>query len=143
MLVRVLASQLEQFRPLLDEAARANGITDEMMPRIIRSLVDGSAQLWVEQDEEGHHRGIVMTVFTEDDIEGVRSLLIYAIYRKEFVSAQDWREGMLTLARFALANRCDRLVARAATKAVASLALSLGWRVGGVLVEYPLDGGKR
>lgn len=130
MLVQLTPDQIAEGWSLYEERLSLSvpNPSGRKMNLILRSLLDGTSQLWIHGNE-----GIVLTTFHVDPITHERNLLIYALVKLEGVSMESWGAGLEDLRVFARNNGCSYIIAYTVQDKVVSLARRLGadsiWRL--------------
>lgn len=119
MLTRLLPDQISKFWDIIKYAIEeslppiAHDHPDKMA-RILSSLISGKAQCWASytRDEDGtKFEGIVVTRILYDDVSNTSNLLIYCLYGYGKVEKESWLKGLISIAKYANANNCSRIIA--------------------------------
>jgi len=116
-------------------------VTPEVINNILMSLLDGSAQCWVEYRVEGEKSivyGLLITTVTEDFLSGTRNLLIYALFGTRPIDDIIWVEGLETLTKFARFNRCKKVTAYSNVERIEEIVESLGGKVEWKFISFPV-----
>lgn len=144
MLVKLLPEQISRnwkaIRYSIEQALPPISIgAEDRYDRILMKLLNGTMQCWVNYNkEQTQMNAIVTTTFTGDDVLGVKNLLIYSMYGMGF-SKKDFGSGMLTLFRFAKANKCNRIVAYSDSDEIISLVNRLKGDTSYTFISLPVE----
>lgn len=134
MLTKLLPEQVSKFWPVIKysiEQALPPLVEEhpDKMNRLLSSALVGDLDVWASYvKEEGGNRfeAIVTTRFLYDNSSDTKSMLLYTIFAYDKTSSQSWMEGYETLKKYALANKCKRLIAYSASEAVINIAKAFG-----------------
>lgn len=99
--------------------------------------MQGRMQIWIEE-EEGKVRGFVVTAVTIEEFSKTKNLLIFSLYSNGTLSAEKWKEGLVTIKEYAKKSGCNKIVGFTIKPLVESIIIKLGGRAINTLVEFEL-----
>ena len=113
----------------------------KVINNILMSLLNGSAQCWVEYKvEEGKNivYGFLITAVLDDFLSGVRNLLIYSLFGARPIEDDIWIKGLETIRKYAKANNCEKVIAYSNVKRIEEIVNSLGGKVEWKFISFPV-----
>ena len=105
------------------------------------SLLEGTAQCWVEYEEEnGVNKvyGFLVTTFISDIISGTNNLLIYSLFSSRPITDDIWIKGLQTVRKYAKANKCEKIVAYSNVERIVEVVGMLGGNVEWQFISFPV-----
>lgn len=106
-----ISSNWDEIRGLIKEATPGpKSGSVERMNNILEDLLVGKKKMWISYNEEEVFDGLVGTEVYLDRINGIRTMEIFAIWGKG-AEEGSWTKGWETLARYAVHDKCKRIVA--------------------------------
>jgi len=115
------------------------GMQSDRMSNILRSIMLEEVTVWISANSENKSDGIVLTTFVFDKLSGTKSLLIYCIYGYGNSDRSSWEDGFETIKKFAVANRCNRLIGYTDVPSLIKFAETIGGQANYRLVSLPLE----
>ena len=97
--------------------------------RVLTSLLSGKSQCWasyIREEGKGIFEGILVTRVLFDDVSNTRNLLLYAIYGYTNINKSTWLDGLKTILKYAIAEKCAQIVAYTSAEYLVNLAASFG-----------------
>ena len=116
MLLLLLPEQIPQYWDDIKEGlsrALPPGPIDRKA-KLLAGLQVGKIQCWIsyqKTEKETLVDGVVITALVDDQVHGLRNLLIYALWNIDEVHSSTWIEGFEALRKFAISKGCSRIVA--------------------------------
>ena len=146
MLVMLLPGQIAEKWDILrygvEEAVPPTiSSSPRVMNNILMSLLDGSAQCWVEykvEEEKIVVYGFVITTIMEDFLSGVRNLLIYSLFGARPIEDDIWIRGLETMRKYARANGCEKVMAYSNIDRIEEIVKSLGGEIEWKFISFPV-----
>lgn len=116
MLLLLLPEQISQYWDDIKE-----GLNKALPPgpldreaKLLAGMQVGKVQCWISYQITGKEPivdGAVITALIDDQVHGLRNLLIYAVWGLGEVREATWTEGIEALKKFAKSKGCSRMVA--------------------------------
>ena len=119
MLTRLLPDQVSKFWDIIKFAIEESlppivGENPDKMNRILTSILSGKTQCWASYRRDGEKlifEGICLTKIIYEDASDTRNLLIYAVYSYKKTVEESWMDAFLSVAKYAVAQKCTQVVA--------------------------------
>ncbi len=147
MLTRLLPDQISRLWDIIKYAVEQSlpPIVNEhpdKMNRILASALNGTITVWAsynKSENENNFEGIVLTRFLYDDASGSKSLLIYCLYGYNSVDESSWIHGLQTIAKYAKAKGCSRIVAYTQEPYIVKVVDYLGGSADYTFISFNID----
>jgi len=113
----------------------------EVLNNLLMSLLDGSAQCWVnykKKEDKSTVDAVLVTTIIEDFLSRTRNLLLYALYGASPLDDESYASGFETLKKYARANSCVKMVAYTNNSRVIEVASRVGWDVEWNFISFTL-----
>ena len=106
-----ISSNWDEIKGLIEEATPGpKGGSVERMNNILEDLLINKKNMWISYNAEGTFDGLVGTEVYSDRINNIRTMEIFAVWGKG-AEEGSWTKGWDALAKYALHNKCKRIVA--------------------------------
>ena len=114
-IIKVQPVQVPRIWELIKFAAvRSQEIAPDMFQpfcvRLLHSLLNGRTQCWVRYDETGTALSVQLTQISNNDIMGIRELLILGLYSFKALTEEEVKEQYSQWKMFAATVGCKRIV---------------------------------
>ena len=110
--------------------------------RLLMNMIAGHLDVWIlhEKDSDGVTKIIAVGVtrIINDDIEGVRNLLIYSVYGYDTINTNNWAEVIKSISKFAKDKNCGKIITYSIIPYVIERLKGLGWDADYVLISHKL-----
>ena len=150
MLTRLLPDQISKFwdviKYAIEESAPPNiNISPDMMNKILMSLLSNKSQCWVMYTVKENKRDLNAVAVTEisiDNISECKNLLLYSVYGYTNISRKSWLSAFKVLAKYAIANNCDKIVGYTNVPHILKITRMLGGNTDCTFVSFDLNASK-
>lgn len=144
-IIRVQSIQVPRIWELVKFAAvRSQEIAPEIFQsfciRLLHSLLNGRVQCWIRYDEAGVVLSVQLTQISNNDVTGVKELLVLGTYSFKLVAEEEVLEQYRLWAAFAKSVGCERIVLYSSVPRVWQLAETAGAKPGYRQYVYPVGG---
>ena len=134
MLTKLLPDQIAKFWDVISYALdQSPPITlanpEDWKSRILTSVLSGRASVWASYDKSGKGtvlEGIVFTSILTDSLVMVNSLLIYYLYGYTKIPLESYKNGLMTLAKYAKSKNCHNILAYTNDDRIIEIVTQLG-----------------
>lgn len=118
MLTRLLPEQVSAFWDIIKFGIEESvppivGESPDRLNRILSSILSDKTQCWASYRREGEDlifEGICLTKIIFDDTSDTKNLLIYSVYGYNKGVEESWMEAFLSVAKYAVAQKCTQIV---------------------------------
>lgn len=126
------------LKPAIEEALPPGVVrTPGLMNRVLAELLSGAMQCWlIYEGDPVRVLGVCTTKILNEDLLGVKSLLIYSLYGWE--PLETFEDDYRRLAEWAKVQGCRSIVAYTANPAVLSMVRRLGGNTDFTYVSFDL-----
>ena len=149
MLVKLTADQIANMWDILKFGIENSlppiaGEGPDKINKIFEALLSGGYDCWLgyEKDEEncklklGH---MVVTTINKDNASDTNNFLIYTMYGFRPMSDDEWLGGYMTLAKYAKAKGCNRMIAYSNEPRVLDIVDKIGGDRSYSFISYSLN----
>lgn len=148
MLVKLLPDQVSKFWDVIKYAVEQSlppivGEAPNKMQNILSGCLSGKVDVWASYEKEGEKRkfeGIALTKVLHDDASMTNNLLIYCIYGYNGISSSSWRQGLISLLKYAYRIKCNQIVAYTEVPELIDLVKKLGGEAKYTFISFNVKG---
>lgn len=142
MLVMLLPDQVsknwDEIKQLLKEATPGpQGAGLDRMNNILEDVLIGRKKIWISYNQASVFDGLVGTEIYVDRINSLRTMEIFAVWAKG-AGDSSWTTGWDILARYAIKEGCQRVVAFTKEQSLIMRAKELGADTSFTFIDIPL-----
>jgi hypothetical protein len=114
------------------------GMQSDRMSNILKAVLTEELIVWVSAEKDKDISGILITAFTFDKPSGTKSLLLYCVYGYGDVNRNAWIEGAETIRKFAIGEKCNRIIGYSDTPSIIKFVESIGGETKYRFLSLPL-----
>ena len=108
--------------------------------QLLHNLLNGKAQCWARYNEEGTVLSIQLTQICENDVVGVKELIIQGAYSFKLILEEEAIEQHRQWIAFAKATNCSRIVSYSSLPRSWQISETMGWQPGHRQYVYLIGG---
>lgn len=148
MLVQIMPNQISQHWPQIERAINESGPAEawgdhERNANYLKGLLTGRMQAWAgfgyNPQGEAVLIGVVITAINPDSMIGGKTLEIRTLFGVQAIADELYREGLVTLQKFASANGCQHMTAITEFQRVIDVVRMLGGEARFTLISLPVQ----
>lgn len=147
MLTKLLPDQVSKLWDVIKYAIEQSvppvaGEQPDKMNRILSSILCGKMDVWASyvKGNVNKFEGLAVTEFLYNESDGTKNLLLYSIFGYNPVEhRKTYLEGLITLIKYAKANKCNMLCAYTKESGIVALANRLGADTSYTLINFNVD----
>ena len=150
MLVKLTADQIANMWDILkfgieNSLPPISGEGPDKINKIFEALLSGGYDCWVRLSARRRRKAnlnlesMVVTTITTDHASDTNNFLIYTMYGFRPISDEEWLEGYMTLAKYAKAKGCNRMIAYSNEPRVLDIVDKIGGDRSYSFISYSLN----